>query len=75
MTAPVKVVKLPKSEQGNDTNDHRDDETYLDKLKPEPPANPLDVFVLNGESEAIEVELGEYTSNDDMEPIVYWTPD
>ena len=40
-----------------------------------------------GESEAIEVELGYYTANnaetstvdwanaDDMEPIVYWTPD
>ncbi len=29
----------------------------------------------NGESEAIEVELGYTTADDDMEPIVYWTPD
>ena len=29
----------------------------------------------NGESEAIEVELGYYTDSDDMEAIVFWTPD
>jgi hypothetical protein len=57
MSAPIKAVILPKSELGNDASDYRDDPTYLDKLKPKPPINPLDTFVLNGESEAMKAKM------------------
>lgn len=50
-------MKLPKSEQGNDTNDHRHDHGYLAKLKPELPTNPLDAFILNGESETMKAKM------------------
>jgi hypothetical protein len=57
MTAPIKAVILPKSELGNDASDHRDDKNYIGKLKPKPPINPLDTFVLNGESEAMKAKM------------------
>ena len=57
MSVRVSAMRLPKSECGNDTNDNRADSTYLDKLKPETSANPLDRFILNGESEAMQAKM------------------
>lgn len=53
----IKTATIPKTEEGNDPNDHRKDSAFLRKLEIKPPPNPLDSFILNGESEAMKAKM------------------
>jgi RecA-family ATPase len=51
----IKEVHLPKSEEGNDPNDNREDPNYINKVKGN--SCPLNSFVLNGESEKMKEQM------------------
>lgn len=57
MSAPINIVTLPKSDSGNDVNDQRAETDIVSKFTPDPPTNPLDSYVLNGESEEMKTKM------------------
>ena len=57
MSAPINIVTLPKSDSGNDVNDQRAETDIVSKFTPDPPTNPLDSYVLNGESDEMKAKM------------------
>ncbi len=53
----IKKAVLPKTRNGNDPNDHRNDIDFIEKITTNPQSIELDAFILNGDSAEMKTKM------------------